>query len=611
MPCRSFTCAVPAVLARKTHRTIGRSRHYSSPLPKLKQAAPNSAALELLQATIAYLPQALSENSPQLKLWNGVLSSAVMDLSSTDPRPTRLVVWGTDTAGARDLVTAILEEPFNSDLQQARALRERWDPAPSGQTSMTIEYGNTAADGSSSIRLPLPYLDQFPVALQITEASHAADPAIFHTADVAVFVSRLDELQRLSVTRTDSLVVLNVDSPESQPCASSSRTLAAPRKYFFVNPSQALAALKALRENPSSPEAVKRYQTISLESRITTLTESLNSILSSIESTSDLRNRTALAHIRNAHAACCAAIRDTRPELDAISAGVSDLQGRVEEERVKVHRAVFGPPDDDAVEKALNSAESIMEYKMRHMTWKRMVWQIDEISTYIATTLQRVYCRDLEKELIYHAGCLAGMQRALTESTFKLVSTSSGALRSSVLHNTLSQLSAVPTFQVAPDALAAPINARCAQILQYPTAQLHVAAQRAMFRTGGMLFTGAGISWASWADWLVGTGEGVFGPGSALATGILVALVGVHWGQSVWNKARKRWWEDWERVGGGLRQDLSENLVRTMENNVLVVAQTGCSELSTLVQKRKTELERLQDDLDRLSTAVDQLEQRK
>lgn len=48
-----------------------------------------------------------------------------------------------------------------------------------------------------------------------------------------------------------------------------------------------------------------------------------------------------------------------------------------------------------------------------------------------------------------------------------------------------------------------------------------------------------------------------------------------------------------------------------MENQVLVVARTGCVELSKKLEERKSELSRIQEDLDNMSTAVEQLEQRK
>jgi hypothetical protein len=48
-------------------------------------------------------------------------------------------VCGTEASGARNIVTALLEEPFASDAQQAQKLHERWVNLPPEQTSLTIE----------------------------------------------------------------------------------------------------------------------------------------------------------------------------------------------------------------------------------------------------------------------------------------------------------------------------------------------------------------------------------------------------------------------------------------------------------------------------------------
>jgi hypothetical protein len=72
---------------------------------------------------------------------------------------------------------------------------------------------------------------------------------------------------------------------------------------------------------------------------------------------------------------------------------------------------------------------------------------------------------------------------------------------------------------------------------------------------------GAGVSWAGWVGYLTGTGEGLLGMvgmdvGTAMGVGLLSATVGIRWTIGRWEKAKRRWWEDWERVGQGLGRDL-------------------------------------------------------
>ncbi|KAF8212171.1 hypothetical protein K438DRAFT_1230131 [Mycena galopus ATCC 62051] len=599
MSCRPFAART---LARKT-----RSTRCFSALPKPKPTSANDTLL-LLEKTAALVPQILPED----RAWDGVLSTTLADLRSYHhSRPARLVVCGTEGAGARDLVTALLEAPFiNAD--QARSLRERWANAPE-QKSLTIEYGSSPAE--DSLRLPLAYLDQFQVPLQVIEG---ADPALLQTADVPVLVTTLNELRTLRLTRPDTLVVLNIeetDTNTAQPRASTSRASVAPSKYFFVSPSQAVSALAVVRDS-TGPDAVQRYQTAFLASRMPTLTQALHAVLASMQDASTLRNRTALGQIRGALAACRFAIQDAREELDRIASGVSTLNALVEEERVKVQRDVFGSADDHAVDRALVDATAMMKMKIDHMHWRRSMFAIDELTTYLTSTVQRIWCQGLEKELIFHAGRLANMQRAFTARAFELLAPSNTrALHSPVLHNALRQLTAAPTFPIQPGTLMAPLAARSQLIINAPTARLHVAAQRAMFGLGGATITGMGISWAGNLGYFIGAnglmGSFILEPATAMATGILIAVGGVHWSMWKWNKARARWWEDFTRVANGAKQDITDTLDRTMEDQVLVAARTGCSELSKKLGERKTELDLLQERLDALSTAADQLEQRK
>lgn len=77
----------------------------------------------------------------------------------------------------------------------------------------------------------------------------------------------------------------------------------------------------------------------------------------------------------------------------------------------------------------------------------------------------------------------------------------------------------------------------------------------------GSLVTGLGIGWAGWLGWFVSSGSGLLGflgmePGTAIAAGALAAVGGIRLGVGKWEKARKRWWQDWTRIGEGLERDL-------------------------------------------------------
>lgn len=55
--------------------------------------------------------------------------------------------------------------------------------------------------------------------------------------------------------------------------------------------------------------------------------------------------------------------------------------------------------------------------------------------------------------------------------------------------------------------------------------------------------------WAAWATNYVDQG-------AALGLGALGVVGGARWAVGKWEKARCRWWEDWDRVGEGLERDI-------------------------------------------------------
>lgn len=156
------------------------------------------------------------------------------------------------------------------------------------------------------------------------------------------------------------------------------------------------------------------------------------------------------------------------------------------------------------------------------------------------------------------------MQKDITESAFALL-TRHRAVNTAVLRNTLLQFQTAPSYPLAPDTLTQPILLRRNQLIEYPTTRLHVAGQRAVLGMVGGTMSGIGISWAGWLGWLLGTGDGLLGfatlePGTAIGLGMLTAIASLRWAIGLWEKSKKRWWEDWRRVGEGLDRDLKVNL---------------------------------------------------
>ncbi|KAF7294887.1 hypothetical protein MIND_01026600 [Mycena indigotica] len=580
------------MLSSRLRRHVAAGARRFSALPKLRPV-PQHKTLDVLQATSALLPRVLTD-AQQLRLWDGILASALADVQSSQSRPIRLVVWGSNQAAAGDLVTALLEQPF----AQNDHLRTRWSTAQPHTTNLILEYPSS---------LPIP--------IQLIETR---DSALLATADVAIVVAPISEARALNLPRSD-LVVLNMDdlgSVETPLRASTSQSPSNSPKYFLVSPSQAAAALQVVQQSPSSSESVQRYQTAFVASRMPQLIQSLNETLASIDSAS-LQERTALLHTRAALAACRAALETSWVETDRLATAISQLRSQMEEERVRVHLDVLGQADEHIVDRAVQEATAYVKLKIEHMRrWSRSMWTIDEITSTMGQMVQRVWRNDLEKELIYHAGRLQQMQERYTTRAFRLTSLSNtGPLHSPLLENKLKQLAAVPTFAILPSSLSGPLVKRNSSIVEIPTARLHVAGQRALFGMGGAIVTGMTISWTGYLGFFMNTNglasSIVLEPGTAVATGMLISVLGVHWAARKWNKALKAWLDDFVRVAGGIKQDVSHTLDETMEKQVLVVADAGCVELSKRIDQRQIELKKLQETIDTLLSHVYSLEHKR
>jgi hypothetical protein len=99
-------------------------------------------------------------------------------------------------------------------------------------------------------------------------------------------------------------------------------------------------------------------------------------------------------------------------------------------------------------------------------------------------------------------------------------------------------------------------------MIEYPTARLHLTAQRTVLGMSGGIVGGAGVGWVGWMGWLVGNSESLLGslfgmePVTAMGVGALTAVASVRWAVGRWERGKKKWWQDWRRVGEGLERDL-------------------------------------------------------
>ncbi|KAG7446332.1 uncharacterized protein BT62DRAFT_1075912 [Guyanagaster necrorhizus] len=608
-----------------------------------------STILALLHKTTELLPRVLpswtSESTSfeqSLSVWNGVLSDSYNNLASNAKDvPLNVTVLELDQwSGAKDLVTGLLQEPFASDASGNNLISQRWNDVPPGQASLTILSGDPAMRESHLFPCKSSYFHQYPTRIQIQEFPHINSPQsknhsgneqhlrAFLQADIPVIVcnpfttSPRDVLaNKLFLTNPHTIFVFTyVSSSVPEPDCLYRRYLSDDNRInaLFVDPARALSALDALRANPKSPSAIQRYQDEFIGSGTLTLTRTIKRIMSatgkasSADISAALRTETCLSHIRSALAIASDLIRLETTKSDVLFVQVSALRERIEEERIKASREVFGvmSPEDEIT----GAAQKEISSEMGRLSWWRMIPRVDEITTTVSTAVGRSG-RNLEKKLIYHAGRLSHTQQTFSDAIFALFPRSTSSLHSSVLHNTLLQMRSTSYYPLTPDSLVGPLAIRHAQIIQYPTARLHLAGQRVVLGMGSSIVAGVSMGWAGWLKWLIGGSESVIeflgvDVGTAMGAGALITLLGVRWGVGHWEKAKQRWWEDWHRVVDGLERDLKKTLDNIVLEKVVAVADKGCSGLSALIEKRNQEIGEVAEELAKLSDDLKSIDSR-
>ncbi|CAL1706479.1 unnamed protein product [Somion occarium] len=577
--------------------------------------------LTALHKTAAFLPrilprrpEAVSETQA-VEFWNEVLDTTRDGLNlAGGERVARIVVYGSDEhSGARELVTALLEDPFASEALK-QSVRERWKSGDDN-SGLFIRHDPPPSSGSmNTLTLQSSWLQQFLIPIEVHELPStpgsqlkaiiplfAADIPIIVCNPVTTPLKGIFSDHGLPIHHPNAILVITSSSATHQsvediyPVPPSLRIL-------FVDPTRALQGLQALSSDPGSAVAVQRYQDDFTESGVIDVTSSISNILSNSESDllASLRTQTALHAVLAALSACRFVLADAKNETDGVHIGICDLRDGVAELEARIGIEVLGTDESNEVKEAVTQAKQEIKVVMDRLTWWRLLWKVDDIAEIVTTSVHTTWCRNLEDKLIYHAGRLAVMQKSLGTAAHTLLRSyaQSSPFHSPVLHNTVAQIETSPSYTVKPSALTGPIHFRRNQ-LSYPTNMLHASAQRITIGMGSSVLGGFGIAWAGWA------GElgilGAYGPGlsteTAAGLGMFGAVLGVRWAVGRWEKAKKKWWQDWDRVGEGLERDLKATLKHTVEKQVTVVPETVCEGLTKLVTQREEEVEALDDEL--------------
>lgn len=589
----------------------------------------------LLHRVLAFLPCALPRSDGGIQsyqFWTELLSEVDVDSCCTsEAHPSaRIVVCGADQwAGSNELITALLENPFTTDEAYSDILRNRWK---NQSAYLTIEHGFSTSLVNGTLAIPASWLQQYPFPIQLNEISSLSSfPKTLLKGDVLILLcdpltnhlSTLISNAQHILQRPNTMLVLITSSASEHALDHISKELSAanctPGKILAADPIRALEAISALKSDPSSPAAIQRYQDDFIGSRISLLGDAVAGMLGLKDSSHTslpsslllaIRTRSALIQMRSALYASARSVSQARVAIDRIFTGASELQSQVEEVRARTDREVLV---ESGIDEALLRGSKEMKALLESLTLLNMIWRVDEIDSLVSSALDRHWCRELENQLILQTGRLASTQASLTSSTFsqlaKLASPSSSpAFHSPILDNHLRQLIHSPTYALTPDALTWPIQARRSQLTTYTTTRLHRDAQNAVLGAFGGMFGGAGIGWwLAFGESALSVGAGSEA-GTALGAGALVAVASIRWAVGKWERAKRKWVEDADRIGEGLKRDLKVTLERGIEKNVAVVPMAAYEGLRELAGKQQEEIDVLRSDLISMQTDVEALQ---
>ncbi|PSR76504.1 hypothetical protein PHLCEN_2v8407 [Hermanssonia centrifuga] len=584
-----------------------------------------------LHRTEQFLPRVLpvgkkSQSAASLSFWQKLLDGAYDDLNHPPAdAAARVVVYGCDQySGARDLVTALLEEPFAPEARKTK-IQQRWNGVDE-DASLSISYGFTQLEDASRLRIPCAWLRQYDVPVEIQELSipsstgsrpHSSSLSLF-SADVPIIVcnpityplSALLSDPTLPLNHGNAILVLTSSPTSSEEFSEyTSKQFPPSLTVLFADPTRAVRATQTISSNPGSAAAVQQYQDGFTGSRLSDLTLAITKKLAVPSgNVMDIHTFTARELTKCALIAANLALKEARREVDEVTVKTIELQDAVAELDARLRPEILGAEAASEVRSAMDIAKRQVQPVMSRLTWWRLVWRVDDVGETVGAAVDQAWCRQLENKLNFHSGRLASSQQALSLSTKTLLSsfTPSSAFHSLILENRLAQIQSSPSYRIHPNALALPIHSRRMQMI-YPTNMLHTAAQRVALGMGGSVLSGIGIAWAGWAE-QIGILGGALGTGmhteTAVGAGMLVTAIGVRWMVGRWETAKKRWWRDWDRVGQGLERDLQLSLREVLTKQVAIVPTAACEGLRDLANKRKEEIDALTEELNQLEDDV-------
>ncbi|KZV95125.1 hypothetical protein EXIGLDRAFT_766515 [Exidia glandulosa HHB12029] len=572
-------------------------------------------AIPVLHDVQSLASRALPPGSSTAQRWDTLTRWATNEalgiLEHGRSRPAaRIGVLEWDPAGrAKEVVSALLDDPLSSDDESRTVLRDRWK-GQTGVARLLIRHGPQSGHDAGGLSLASSWLRR--TNAELLEISRKDDAAVldFLQTDVPLIV--LSGLQLHAFPLIDTLRLhprarLIINSPlctSDRGCALLATAL---REHLGVDASKngfvhmidsnsVTRALDAIRDT-RDPRAVQTFQEHYMASRIAPLIDWLES-----ESGASHRERAARVAVFVSRAAvrdCGAAAGAARADVQAVKATAQQLQADLIAEKVRASTEILGTGGQETVASEVKKAEGRVREVMQGLQWWQVPLNVDDLGYIVKRAVDSAWCSELEKRLAFHAGLLQSAKTRFESRTDEIVESLPTEYRSSILLNELDQMRALPSAHIARDTLSAPITTR-RELISAPTSFLHRRAQRLVLTTSTLSFGGALGSYAAWATHYI---DGA----TAVGVAALLSVAVLRWSIGRWEKAQKLWWADWTRVGEGLARDVQRDFLRAMNERVFIVPQRLCDRLQESIEQREKTIAEVENELEKTKRVADGL----
>lgn len=386
----------------------------------------------------------------------------------------------------------------------------------------------------------------------------------------------------------------------------------------FVRAETALGALealsKALAGTAPKGSAFEKFQHDFLASNMSTMAGDLVSIIPADAQIVTAANTAhlALAYVEGVITADRKVLAKTRNVVDLLKRETTDGAGKARRLSL-VARGIAGGVVEGSVDQSLDSSAR----DIRHLFKSRFSWlslvarlKVDDVGAELGAYISRSWARDMESQLMFEAGELSQLQTALgsrADNTARTLSirpsksTETGhPFTSPVLMNHLKSL-ALSIPPVTPTTLLPPVTTRRQQLLTTAVPRLQVSAQRALLSTYALAFLGVSGSWCLCVPPL-----SMLSTYTSVGLGALSVVASLALGQTLWAKAQKRWWKDWDRVTAMLKDDLADNYDKVVDTLILARPRVASDGLTELVKKRENRLDDMEKHVRILHAKVEQ-----